>query len=120
MHDEVHALAREQQRTNELLTELIEQHQLAWERQRRLSEHAVRNGASLSTIALSVAMMGFVVGLLAVFVTLPASPMKLVGTVTAGVAIVLFLCLAARHFLAASRSRVEDDEAESADDSDPR
>ncbi|MEU5155649.1 hypothetical protein [Glycomyces sp. NPDC021274] len=120
MHDEVRALASEQQRTNQLLTELIEQHQLAWEHQRRLSEHAVRNGTSLSTIALSVAMMGFVVGLLAVFATLPASPMKVVGTVTAGVVILLFLGLAARHFLVASQSRVEDDEAEGVDESDPR
>jgi hypothetical protein len=100
LRNEVHAMTEAQQQTNLLLAELIEQHRTASELQRESAASAAQLNDNLSAIALAVAMVSFVVGLLAIFATLPASPATYTGIVAAGLAILLFLGLATRHLLA--------------------
>ncbi|GAA2136835.1 hypothetical protein [Glycomyces algeriensis] len=112
LQDELRALAREQQQTNRLLAVLIEQQRREFERQRRSADGSERMSAYLATIALSVAMVSLVIGLLAVFPALPDSPTKIVGIVAAGMTILLFLGVAVRQAIAAVRMQHEVEDAD--------
>ncbi|MQM27908.1 hypothetical protein [Glycomyces albidus] len=111
LQDDLRDLASEQRQTNRLLAELIEQQRREFERQHRSADGSDRMSANLSIIALSVAMVSFIVGLLAVVAALPDSPTKIVGVVAAGLTILLFLGLAVRQAIATARIRHEVEDA---------
>ncbi len=105
LREEVRALTQEQRRTNELLSQILEQNEAAAEDYRSAAASGTQYNAHLSTVALSVAMVSFVVGLMAVFAELPNSPITIVGIIAAGMVILMFLGVAVQHAVASWRLR---------------